>query len=250
MKTMSALKSQVETLSSRRQAQGLADDELQELCEAFQEIADLAAKQKHPRNECEALANLCMLLATENPEKAIALADRFFTLSLASNDWLNMHVEDALSVAYNRLSDGISARQHRARAIEISQKVHNSEDYDQATVMFWTLHAAFRYADTQLPPDERYAISLGSQSLSEWLSDKTQISTHDVQPAFGQFVTNDRQFYRMAMDKIDMLFNRLTNNLAKPDNYLLIANPGAGKSFFVRQFKRELEKKIGSNTVS
>jgi hypothetical protein len=62
---------------------------------------------------------------------------------------------------------------------------------------------------------------------------------------FGQFVTNDRQFYRDATDKVHILSKRLKNNLTKPDNYLLVANPGAGKSFFVRQFKEELEKSVG-----
>ncbi|MGE0279038.1 MAG: ABC transporter ATP-binding protein [Rhizobiaceae bacterium] len=245
MKTMSALKRHAELLDGRRQAQGLEADEFQELLETFHEIADLAAKQKHPRDECEALANLCLFLAAEKPEEVVVLAERFFALSLASNDWLNMNVENALSVAYNRLSDEISARQHRARAIEISKNVQNSEDYDYATVLFRNLHAAFQYANTQLPQSERYAISLRDQSLSEWLSDRAQISTTDVQPTFGQFVTNDRQFYRTAIDKVDILSNRLRNNIARPENYLLIANPGAGKSFFVRQFRRELEKTVG-----
>lgn len=41
-----------------------------------------------------------------------------------------------------------------------------------------------------------------------------------------------------------MLSKRLQAGLSKPDNYLLIAKPGLGKSFFVRQFKDELKTAI------
>jgi hypothetical protein len=185
MKTISALKRKVDELSERRQAHGLEDDDLEELRGAFRDIADLAAKTNQPTDACVALANLCMLLANESPAEVITLAEKFFLLRSASNDWLKMHVEDALSVAYNHLLDEISARQHRARSIALSKKILDSNEQEEAVVRFWTLHAAFRYADIQIPRDEQYAVSLhDGQDLADWLSEKMQISTADVQPTF------------------------------------------------------------------
>jgi len=245
MIAMEKLKQTIATLSTQRQAHGLDDVDLETLHHSFRAMAELASKHNLAREECEALANLCLLLADKNPNEVISLADRFFALHLMSNEWLQMHVEDALAVAYNHLLDEISARQHRARAIELRKKLHYEPDAE-STVMFWTLHAAFKYADTTIPPDEKYVVKLSAgQDVAGWLAAKSQISISDVLPSLGGFVTNDRQFYGEAMDRVRMLSDRLKNNLSKPDNYLLIADPGAGKSFFVKQFKQELENTYG-----
>jgi hypothetical protein len=245
MLSIDDLKHKIQLLSKKRHTQALDAEDEKIFLDSFRELADIASKHNSPRDECEALTNLCALLADENPEEVIILAERFFAVHSGSNEWLRMHVEDALAVAYNHLSDEISAMQHRARALDLGKRVDSDGD-SESLVLSWKLRNAFRYADTKTPIAEQFVVRLrDGQDVAGWLSEKSQISISDVSPTLGKFITNDRKFYREAMDRVRMLSDRLRNHLSKPDNYLLIADPGSGKSFFVKQFKKELETAFG-----
>ena len=242
MLSIDTIKENIEKLSNLRRTQRMGDEDLNSFIDSFRELATVAAKHKLVRDECEALTNICVLLSDRNPREVITLADRFFALGSESDEWLRMHVEDALAVAYNHLSDGISARQHRARALELSRKLSSDDKADPALLLAWQLRNAEKYAGTAPPITERFVVRLHEgQDLAGWLSSKSQISINDVSPTLGNFATNDRHFYHEAMNRVRMLSDRLKSGLSKPDNYLLIADPGSGKSFFVKQFKQELE---------
>ena len=110
------------------------------------------------------------------------------------------------------------------------------------------LMAALRSSATPLAGNEKWAIE-PKEPIDEWLSQKTQISLTDLAPSFGKFVSNDREFYRIATDRLQMLARRLQAGLSKPDNYLLIAQPGLGKSFFVTEFKNQLNARLGTEVI-
>ncbi len=187
----------------------------------------------------KALADMCHVIADKNPQEAIDLAKEFQDLP-AEDDGKDAAVEDALHVAYLTLGDEVRAVRHRAIAIRFRKERAErtgKQSGDQGAM------AALRSMYIPLAGNEKVALEV-NEPLEVWLSKKTEISLSDLAPSFGKFVTNDRVFYRTANDRLQMLSKRLQAGLSKPDNYLLIAKPGLGKSFFVRQFKDELKTAI------
>jgi hypothetical protein len=192
-----------------------------------------------------ALADLASIVAQKNPDEAISLATEFHSLSI-TDDSLRAAVADTLHIAYKSLGNAVRAERQRALAIRLRQEHGKATGTAGAT---WQgLMAALRSSATPLAGNEKWAIEL-KQPIDEWLSQRTQISLADLAPSFGRFVSNDREFYRIATDRLQMLGRRLQSGLSKPDNYLLIAQPGLGKSFFVTEFKNQLNAKLGTEVI-
>jgi hypothetical protein len=168
-----------------------------------------------------ALVNLALFLAKEKAAKEMPAADRAAI------------VAEALEVA----GDAVRARQLRGKAIRYG--VGDEPTY--ASVM-----AGIDFSSTALDLPQAFTVPPPPpDELCSWLVGKGRISSADLAPHFGDFVSNDAGFYRDAMNMLTMLERRLRNHLGKPDNYLLLAEPGSGKSFFVKEFAKELTRVLG-----
>jgi hypothetical protein len=187
-----------------------------------------------------AIVELCSAIAERRPAEAIELAEQFCQLP-TEDDAFAASIADALHIAYRVRGEAVRAEQQRAIAIRLRREYTEGRASDAVT---WAgLMATLRSAATPLTDSGEFAIDPYT-NLEWWLSTKTQLSWTDLAPAFGNFVSNDRKFYRVVRDRLQMLCRRLEAQLSKPDNYLLIAQPGSGKSFFVRQFKGELQSAV------
>ena len=206
-------------------------------------IAVSLARKKGAWNELELpLVNLCSVVAEESPQEALELAKEFDELPSEHEDSIKAYVADARHIAYLSLGDSVRAKQQRAIAIGLRSGV--AEQKGDPNALCWPgLVAAMRSHMTQLAGNEKLAINL-SGSLSTWLGTKSRISLSDLGTGFGEFVTNDRRFHREATALLEMLVLRLQKRLGKPDLYLLHADPGSGKSFFVGEFAAQLQKKL------
>jgi hypothetical protein len=212
------------------------------------EWAVLAKNEGSPEDELEALSFVCWSIAALKPSETVEIAQHCQSIPASASSLFRARVEDDVAVAYLHLGDAVRARQHRRKAIELWRETDASFDTFSTDASFEALLRATTYVETPLADSKKFTIELplGHYDLIDWIKGKSQISIDDLSPRFGDFVTNDQQFFREATSRLEILKKRLTMRLNKPDNYLLIAEPGAGKSFFVREFKGQLEKTYGS----
>jgi hypothetical protein len=200
-------------------------------------------------NELELqLANLCHVIAEKSPQDALGLAKEFDELPIEHEDWITAAVSDARNIAYLGLGEAIRATQQRKIASGLRRGIVERTSEDAGELKWQELMAALRSQHTQLAGNEKYVIDLPGP-LGPWLSAKSRISLFDLAPSFGKFVSNDRQFYREATSRVEMLAKRIQARLSKPDNYLLLADPGSGKSFFVKQFTEQLKNRLNENVT-
>jgi hypothetical protein len=201
-------------------------------------VLDCARHTNDQRELKVALADVCSAIPETKPDEAIALAQEFAGLPPA-DDELDIRVASALQVAYLSKGDTVRAAQQGARATRLRKQ--------RGKVTFQDAAAVIRAAS--IPPPKKVTIEFDKQDILEWLYSKDKIGLSDLAPSFGNFVTNDRDFYRTAKALLQMCFARLKAGLSKPDNYLLIAEPGLGKSFFVREFKEQLQREFGEDII-
>jgi hypothetical protein len=215
-----------------RQGATLSKDEVEEYFKEWVAIAD--GIQNEYEQAC-ARVNWGSFIAEHNPLLSIELALKARELSAAAE--IERGVENTLAIAYLGLGDAVRSKQHRARAILLNK----SDEPTYSGIM-----AGMRYGETSLA-GKQYSIDLSlAGPLDEWLRTKpdARISLADLRPSFGDFVSNDQRFYREATERLNMLSRRLKARLSKPDNYVLLADPGSGKSFFVKQFRSELARHL------
>lgn len=208
--------------------------------EVEQSLRDLLVRARTPSDAPElrpALASLCYLIAEEKPLEVIELAKEFRSLP-DEEDHQKALVLFALSIAHRRLGDEVRAEQYRRVAMRLENEIGESD---------LSLWAAFRSDRSRTSEAEQF-INL-TEPLDSWLAKKSRISLSDLRPTFGEFVTNDRVFYREATGHLKLLARRVRAKLSKPDNYLLLADPGSGKSFFVRQFTEQLIDQLGEHVT-
>jgi len=166
------------------------------------------------------------------------LAEEIDTAVVEKDKHLQAYVADARHIAYLSLGDEMRATHHRAVAISIRREL--------GEVSWQGLMAALRSAVTPLANSKKEIIEL-PDTLDVWLANRRRISLADLVPRFGEFISNDLEFYREVTDRFDKLVMRLKVGLNKPDNYLLLADPGSGKSFFVKEFARLLKERLNKH---
>ncbi len=225
----------------------LNEDHLEELTRDLREVLEYTRNVGNPVELGKALARLCSVIADSRPEEALDLAEEFDDIPTAPDDSVKALIANARNIAYRCLGDLVRARQQEAIANGLRERLserpqNQSEGFDRE---FFTNLLARRKTPA---PDNKYTVEL-SGTLGEWLEAKRHISLGELAPAFGQFTSNDRQFFRDATGLLDMLSMRLEKGLGKPDCYLLHGDPGSGKSFFVRQFKEQLSSKLGEEII-
>jgi hypothetical protein len=213
----------------------LEREKIQPLLEEWLTIAEATESSDE---QAQALARLSWLIADQKPSEAIEFANRADELSNAPE--IEELVEDSRAIAYRVVGDSIRAKQHLARAIYLRKA---------AGATFRGLMRNLRFGMAQSAMSQVH-IDPSKDGLDKWILAKTRISTDDLRPSFGDFISNDRNFYREVEANRDMLVRRLKARLSKPDNYLLLADPGSGKSFFVKQFRSELERAMRESQVA
>ena len=82
-----------------------------------------------------------------------------------------------------------------------------------------------------------------NQGINDWLRGRSEVDTSKIGARFGAFVTNDLMFVNGANERLRSLLWQLQEPLSKPENYLLEASPGSGKSFFVREFANQVRSR-------
>jgi hypothetical protein len=217
-----------------------------ELESHLREVVRLSQASGRSLDGARALAELGSLVAAENPQEAIEISKKALVLA-GDDEERKAFITDALHIAYRALGDGVRAAQNRAIAIRLRGQIR-ARTGRQNQPTWQELMSAMRAHSTPLAGSETYAIEL-DEPLDSWLAAKSQISLQDLAPAFGEFVSNYREFYRQASDLLSMVVRRLEAQLSKPDNYLLLADPGSGKSFFVKQFKTQLQSALGADAA-
>jgi hypothetical protein len=80
---------------------------------------------------------------------------------------------------------------------------------------------------------ERKRRELATVPVDQYLSGIDAIDLKALPNRIGDFVTADKSFGSQTQKKIAELNARLVPGLLKPENFLLLAEPGSGKSFFV-----------------
>ena len=207
------------------------------------EFTKLAAELGRANEQASGLASLAEILAEEEPVEAIKFAKE--AMELTEDVELRECIEDALAIAYKQLGETIRCKQHRLKADDLGENTSSGNN-----VFGKHFFTAIRQRSTPSVDEDRFAIDLAKGApVESWVQTKSKICLDDLDPRFANFTSNDRQFYRIATERLQMIRKRLEVGLGKPDNYLLLADPGAGKSFFVKQFCGELNRRLDGHVA-
>lgn len=219
---------------------------VEEIIRDLRELLACARQSENREDLGRALLNLGTALADACPAEAIDLTREIDNLSPPSTDTEAVIAADIRRIAYACLGDPVRARQQEVIVSRLRDDIGTTIG-DSSAQRVQGLFARLR-AERSTPADRQYAVEL-SEPLDEWLASRTTISLKDLGTPFGQFTSNDLHFYRNATNLLDMLTVRLKKGLGKPDCYLLHADPGSGKSFFVRQFQAQLGTKLEDDVI-
>jgi len=166
--------------------------------------------------------------------------------SLEANKYARVVASWGLYVAHLRLEQVVRA--HRFRAL--AERLLDDMSADEAQVCKDYALIPNDDAVVLAKPSRQFVNELGAhESLADWLRGRETLGLKSISAQFGAFVTNDRGFVTSCKDRLSTLCRQLAQHLAKPANYLLEASPGAGKSFFVRQFVQMLTISRGPEIV-
>lgn len=221
-----------------KEADGLSPSTL----DSIQEILALGRDLERGSEAIEIAGQCLASHATSEPHKTIATATKIVaSMDGVDHDGACAFFDHVLAIAYLALGDAVRATQHRTQSRRAFAKV-------MGLGSFAALAAAVHFGATRLAEEPAFAVP-PSIDLADWLSGKSAIGLSDLGERFGDFVSNDKNFHRQAVGRLKMLHRRLEAKLAKPDNYLLEAEPGSGKSFFVKQFKSQLAESIGRDVI-
>jgi hypothetical protein len=205
------------------------------LLELLKQGIELARSTHQSTTEAEACSILSYLLAESVPHEAINYAEKAIALLDDKNPELSeliAQANDAAARAYLLLGREIKSRQHRARAINLVKA---------NPVSYSSVLRGFLYGETALADSAERTIRLEEVGgLDEWLNSLSVIRMSDLNPGFGDYVSNNRKFCREETERLRLLRHKLGAGLLKPENILLEAEPGSGKSFFVREFARQI----------
>lgn len=126
------------------------------------------------------------------------------------------------------------------RAFEYRQKwleIYSELGDDEAT---WKAELYFSGAESRERASDRTFVTCTSdEDCIEWLRslpDRPPGSLEDLMLGFGKYVTNDMRFVFAAKSLLSDTTAAIARGLHKPRNFLLLGDPGSGKSFFVGQF--------------
>lgn len=142
--------------------------------------------------------------------------------------------------AHRLLDQPVAALRFRSLA---QQLLEDLEPHRQAIVRaLATLSAGEEAASVTTTP--ALVVATDASKFHEWLKFQRKLELSKIGARFGEFITNDAGFVENARARVSELVWRLQSGLGKPANYLLEASPGAGKTFFVKQFTTLLSKDI------
>jgi hypothetical protein len=153
-----------------------------------------------------------------------------------------------LGRAYDNLDQPLRGYSHWGAGSRLYGDL-NVQDSDELAG-FATISEDGRRIDISDKPPRKFAVELGpNRAINHWLRDRDDIDTTKVGERFGAFVTNDLSFVSAANERLRSLVWQLREPLGKPANYLLEAAPGSGKSFFVREFAKQLQAALNRPSV-
>jgi hypothetical protein len=241
---------QGELIAARERIDNL-DEEIQQRLRdgdpGFGEIAALVEERAREYHKCAQAAGdpneimmslvvLCSAIAERHPREAIELAEQFYRYPAREDALVNF--VDALHIAYKTLGDPVRAEQQRATSMRLRREYAERHGNNEITSTWSEFMSALRRARTPSADSRAYTIDPGTTHLESWLATKTQLSSMDLAPTFGNFVSNDRRFYRVARDRLQMLLRRLRVGMSKPDKLLTDSSARLGQVLFCKGVSR------------
>ena len=147
-----------------------------------------------------------------------------------------------LGRAYDNLDEPLKAFSHYGAGGRLFRDLGVAEGDDLSG--FATVSKDGRDIQLRDKAARKYAVELGvNQGINDWLRGRSEVDTSKIGARFGAFVTNDLMFVNGANERLRSLLWQLQEPLSKPENYLLEASPGSGKSFFVREFANQVRSR-------
>jgi hypothetical protein len=182
--------------------------------------------------EALGLATLICELASHKPETAIGLwnselmgQQRVVTAIAYWGLWL----------AHAELGNAVLAHDFRVRAEALAEELsaEESDGYRELTQQP-------RASAAMAIPGTTHNPQAAVKDLGHWLHGNRSLVIGEFGNNFGEFITDDSHFARTAEAQVRLVTAQLQQGLTKPAAYLLQADPGAGKSHFVREFSKKL----------
>jgi hypothetical protein len=200
----------------------------------IEQLIQIARNSSRKTEETLGLAILITELATHNPKTAV----RLWEDKLRSSGPSTMAATIAywgLWLAYDQLENPIRARDFRARAETLADELSPDESQEYRELTRQTGNAPV------VMPEANSGNRQSSEAdLRNWLGRNRRLVIGQFGHNFGEFTTNDGRFARIAEGQVRLVDAQLQRGLAKPAIYLLQADPGAGKSHFVREFSKKV----------